>query len=302
MPDPWTLYWQADRLDSADALKSSGDYDAIRACWADFASVIGAGAQVLDLATGNGTVPAALLAADSSLKITGVDRADIDPHRYVASSGDLSSVEFRGGVDILELPFDDAVFDAVTSQFGIEYAALDAAIPESLRVLKPGGAVQFILHRSDSEVVEPSRLRRAEMDALLADGGVLQELRAFVKGATSLQQLEQAGQSHLDSEVQQSAGVSGQIFGGVKQVIEHMRVGRKRDAAELCETMLLRLGADRQRLLALEAVGRDQAGFDELQTALENAGVQTLEAGPLCGTASGDDEFVIGWLYRGRKN
>lgn len=297
--DPWTLYWQADRLDSAEAVRPDSGEECIRGAWAEFAAALDDGAGVLDLATGNGSVPAALLGAKSDLRIHGVDRADIDPLRFLQSPGPLNSVTFRGGMDICSLPFADASFDAITSQFGIEYAPLDRAVAEAARVLRAGGSMQLLLHRAASEIVAPAAARQAEMSALLASGGVLPRLRAYVAGELELQTLEAAGQHHRESGSASTKGITGQIFAGVNQAIEHMQKGDRRSAVQLCETMILRLGADRDRLRALRAAALDAAGFDVLLSMLETAGIDTVSSGEL--RVEGHGEFVIGWLYRGRK-
>jgi ubiquinone/menaquinone biosynthesis C-methylase UbiE len=299
MQDPWTLYWQADRLDSADAIQSPADYESIRRWWRELATALPTGATVLDVATGNGTVPAALLEANPGLQVTGADRAAIDPLRYLENPGLLTNVDFRGQVDICSMPFEDNTFDVVSSQFGIEYAPLSLASTEALRVLGSGGQLQFLMHCGDSEIVQPAKSRRAEMDALLAEAGVLSRLKEYVSGELPEAELEAAGQAHMSSGISRTQGITGQIFGGVNQVIGYIQSDDRRSAAELCATMLLRLDADRDRLKALEASALDQQGFDKFVADLEKVGVVTDVCGVLRANEGGDDEFVIGWKYRG---
>ena len=167
-------------------------------------------------------------------------------------------------------------------------------------MLRNGGVLQLLMHCDDSEIVQPARSRRAEMSALLADTGVLLKLRDYVSGATTLDELEAVGKAHLESGDVQTQGITGQIFSGVNRVIGFVQSGDRRAAAELCETMLLRLGADRDRLRALEAAAIDKKGFDEFVSRLESAGIHTEVAEAL--HATDDEEFVIGWTYRGRKS
>jgi len=300
-PDPWTLYWQTDRLDSVDAIRSAGDADAIRAYWAELALSMIPGASVLDLATGNGTVPSALLSANAELQVTGVDQADIDPMRFLSSPGELAAADFQSNTDICSLPFDDSVFDAVTSQFGIEYAPANAAFGEAVRVLATGGELRLLMHHAASGIVEPAAIRQREMEALLADEGVLQILRALVKGQATEADLEAAGQAFVASEVTPTPGIGGQIFQGVNGVIEFLQNHDRRAGAELCETMLLRLTADSARLRQLQNAALTQQDFEETVTRLEAAGVSTAEAAALHANVNGDDAFVFGWRYSGNK-
>jgi ubiquinone/menaquinone biosynthesis C-methylase UbiE len=301
MNEPWTLYWQADRLDSAEANYSADDAAAIHAFWRSLAAAMPAGGTVIDLATGNGTVPAALLGENPDLVITGVDMADIDPVRFLSTPGVLASVDFRGGTDICSLPFDDGSFDAATSQFGIEYTPLEQTIPEAVRVIVGGGVVQLLMHRASSEIVAPAVTRRFEMEALLADDGVLQKLAVFVADDTPADELEAAGEAHLASDVTRTAGITGQIFEGINQAIKLVTTSNRQGARELCATMQMRLAADRDRLQFLEDCALDESGFDAVVKLLEANGVSTEAAGELHAGAGTADDFVIGWQYRGRK-
>ena len=301
MSDPWTLYWQSDRLDSAEAVRSADDAAAIHAFWRSLAVATHAGGTVVDLATGNGTVPAALLGENPDLVITGVDMADIDPVRFLSTPGALASVDFRGGIDICSLPFDDGSFNAATSQFGIEYTPLEQTIPEAVRVIVRGGIVQLLMHRESSEIVAPAATRRFEMDALLADDGVLQKLAVYVADDTPADDLEAAGEAHLASDVARTPGISGQIFEGINQVINLVTTSNRQGARELCATMQMRLAADRDRLQFLEDCALDKPGFDEVIKLLEANGLGTEAAGELHAGAGTEDDFVIGWQYRGRK-
>ena len=302
MQDPWSLYWQSDCLDSCVVTKSKEDSLAIAAFWEQLAMQLENGAQVLDLATGNGTVPAALLNANDSLKVTGVDRASIDPLRYLSKPGVLDKVQFRADIDICDLPFDDALFDAVTSQFGLEYAPLDQGIPELMRVAGRGSRIQLVMHHADSEIVGPARLKRDEMETLLADGGVVPTLRAFLDGEQSNEALEAAGQAHLSSAVRRTTPVSGQIFEGVKRVITSVNRGDMPAANELCDGMTMRLTADRDRLRQLDNAALDAERFQAAVKMLEDSGARTGVATTLCSNDTGDDDHLIGWQYCGVKS
>ena len=205
-------------------------------------------------------------------------------------------------LDICSLPFDDGAFDVVTSQYGIEYAPADNAFAEAVRVLAGGGELGLLMHHEDSEIVVPASIRRREMEALLADDGVLQKLRAVVNGQGTEAELEAAGQTFIESGVTPTQGISGQIFQGINSVIENLRKGERRAGAELCETMLLRLTADNERLRLLQEAALSQRDFDDIVERLEAAGVKASKACSLCANSGSDDEFIIGWQYRGKKN
>jgi len=103
---------------------------------------IKAGQKVLDLACGTGVV--AVTASRLGAQVTGLDLSPVllERARYNAElSG--QTIELLEG-DAEALPFDDASFDVVISQFGHMFAPRPALVfKEMLRVLRPGGRMAF---------------------------------------------------------------------------------------------------------------------------------------------------------------
>ncbi len=103
---------------------------------------IRAGTDVLDVACGTGVV--SVTAARRGARVTALD---LTPEllEYARENARIAgvTVDFHQG-DVEQLPFDDATFDAVVSQFGHIFAPRpDVATAEMLRVLKPGGTIAF---------------------------------------------------------------------------------------------------------------------------------------------------------------
>ena len=101
-----------------------------------------AGQRVLDVACGTGVV--AVTCARRGARTTGLD---LTPELLARARENAEiaqvDVDFHLG-DVEELPFEDAMFDVVVSQFGHMFAPRpDVAIGQMLRVLKPGGTIAF---------------------------------------------------------------------------------------------------------------------------------------------------------------
>lgn len=100
------------------------------------------GQQVLDAACGTGVV--AVTAARIGADVTGLD---LTPELLVRARENASIagvvITWHEG-DVEALPFRDASFDVVLSQFGHMFAPRpDVAVRELLRVLRPGGTIAF---------------------------------------------------------------------------------------------------------------------------------------------------------------
>jgi SAM-dependent methyltransferase len=139
-----------------------------RAMWASFAPMamfttpvaahvvrfagIAAGETVLDVGTGTGVV--AITAARAGAHVTALD---LTPELLVQArengriAGHEDIVWTEG--DAEQLPYADASFDVVLSQFGHMFAPrAEVAIAEMRRVLKPGGRIVFATWPPDEAV------------------------------------------------------------------------------------------------------------------------------------------------------
>ncbi len=99
--------------------------------------------RVLEVAAGTGVLTRALLASlPASVELVATDLNQPMLER-AAAVGTARAVEWRQA-DALQLPFEDASFDAVVCQFGAMFFPDRAkAYAEAKRVLKPGGLFAF---------------------------------------------------------------------------------------------------------------------------------------------------------------
>ena len=104
---------------------------------------VGASERVPDVGTGTGAV--AVTAARAGARVTALDLTPelLGQARENARIAGLDDIAWTEG-DAERLPFPDASFDLVLSQFGHMFAPRpDIAIAEMRRVLTPGGRVAF---------------------------------------------------------------------------------------------------------------------------------------------------------------
>jgi ubiquinone/menaquinone biosynthesis C-methylase UbiE len=166
------VFWQSDQLQSCVPAGEAVDSSQLSIRWRRFFAALPAAARVLDLGTGNGSV-AVEAAAISREKIQpfsihGIDLAAIDPSRFVTSAAVLlQDIEFQGHTPMERLPFADNCFDAVVSQYGLEYSDMGQSIGEAMRVLRSSGRFQFLLHADDGVLKNRCQLQRQQAEALL---------------------------------------------------------------------------------------------------------------------------------------
>src|SRR5690606_28096091 len=182
----WSRYWKQDVLHSLPG-SFSGNYSGrIERFWLDNFAGLGSARRMLDIATGNGAIPQLACAhcagrPAGTPRIDAIDLAQISP-AWVASqpASCRDALHFHAGVSAESLPFADAAFDLVTSQYGIEYCDDARTAPEVARVLAPGGRVALLLHHAGSRLAEVAREELRLSDWLLRPGGFLDDLEAIV--------------------------------------------------------------------------------------------------------------------------
>lgn len=316
----WTLFWQSDQLDSCVPVADPGAGDRLRSVWRAFFDSLPAGARILDLGTGNGSLASQAVEVSRSkpaaFSVEGVDLADVDPARFVSSATDLlREVRFHPGTPMEALPFPDERFDAVCSQYGIEYSDTGASLPETLRVLRPGGGFRFLLHAASGVLKDRCRTQRRQARAIL-DSDLFPRLEDMLEKIVRAER--QRNPETLETATQAIAAlkavlddlergfpdtedrsVADNLFAAVRRL---PGLRRSHDLAAL--TGMARgirelLLAQEKRLQAMEEAALDRAAAKRLVDALRDIGAErvTLEHA----TAGASDTRVGYWLH-GRKS
>ncbi len=109
---------------------------------AEVAAAAPTGAAVLDAGAGSGRLLVELARARPDLELSGVDlEADMiaRAEHNVRAAGQRDRIALKVG-DVADLPYPDAAFDLVVSTLSMHHwAAVESAVGELARVLRPGG-------------------------------------------------------------------------------------------------------------------------------------------------------------------
>ncbi|MFT4628917.1 MAG: ubiquinone/menaquinone biosynthesis C-methylase UbiE [Arenicella sp.] len=295
----WTIYWAEDHLQSFVATDGDADKHVLNSIWQEFARSLDDGAKVLDLATGNGAVPVALLSAREQLQIDAVDQAAIDPIQFVKGVIELEAVNFHSDIDVNTLPFTSDSFDAITSQFGIEYAGLSEATAKALEVLKKNGRMSFLIHHADSAIIDSSRVKLREMEQLLKEGGLIEMVLQVLRGTIEFSELESQGAAYLDGDLVRTQAISGQVFTGIGEIANAMQTDMLR-AVNLGASIKLRLSSEHERLKQMGNAAQSDADMIEYRKLLELNGMELSTMQAIYADQS-DQKYLLAWLVQGQK-
>ena len=155
MSDYWSQYWQQGYLTSFGQ-DIQGNYSGeLKACWDSFFTSLTPNSQILDIGTGNGAIIKLGLNAkwQTNFIFHGVDSAKLAVSKDLL---DNPNVQFYPEVNVESLPFKDNQYQAIVSQFALEYIKLEPALAQLSRVLCEYGQFQFVLHDMSSIIVKPN--------------------------------------------------------------------------------------------------------------------------------------------------
>ncbi|WP_294122842.1 class I SAM-dependent methyltransferase [Sphingomonas sp.] len=167
----WTEFWNEQKEAAGCCASAPEIRRPITRHWTGFAQSLVAGSHVLDLACGTGAAGRALVAANPSLCVTGIDFAMVPACRE-------PQIEILPAIKMEQLPFADGSFDAAVSQFGFEYGAVDMASVELARVLRRGAPFSLLVHHSAGRIAKDSINHRQALQ--LISGAAMEA--AFLSG------------------------------------------------------------------------------------------------------------------------
>jgi len=291
----WDAYWTTDRLHSFGADVDPLFAQTLDRYWSGVVRRLSAGAAVLDIACGNGAVSLAMAKTaqvlGGSLAITGIDEAAIDPAKYLPQHADfLAGITFRQRTAMESLPFENATFDAVVSQFGLEFGTSGAALSEAARVLKPGGLLTFLALPAHSLAVQSAKRTVKQARYLLRDAVLFNEafriIQAFHEGDEETREEKmRTDLENYNREVEKTVGqfkvdetdVVFAIIMGLNQVFIDRKTKPGEEQMMAIETVRTGLAQYAARAQATAKAALTDSGLESLKRTITSEGFKLME-------------------------
>lgn len=204
------------------------------------------------------------------MEIDAIDLASVCPPWFEASRH--RGIQFLSGVRMEDLPFSDASYDRVFSQFGLEYSNMARALAEAMRVSRPGAEMAFVMHSTGSVLFRVGReevthygLLRRENGLLQAARGVIPWIRHVRSGGVPSQAATQARKLYNDAMLRvgevASASSAPDLLIEARDVVHSIVAGKSDTALQRLDDYSAELakGHLRSQEMLDRALGSDEA-------------------------------------------
>jgi len=306
----WDTYWKG--TDDKDSYASGGEsHPAITLFWNESLRQILeplTNPRILDIATGSGAVIEYLFnyAKDAEPDVTCVDisEAAIDSVRrtYPAVVGIVA--------DAVSVPLESRRYELVTSQFGIEYAGLDA-VDEAARLVAPGGALAVLMHIRPGLIFDECRAALDAVRRLQKSEFIERSLEFFEAGFAAVQgadraPYEQAG-LNLNPAIEEvqsilsetGDGVAGgriaRLFSDVGRFHKRIQFYEPKEVIEWLRTMHREFTEYEARMASMCSAAIDRETFHDIERRLQKHGLSIVQGEPLLADNSA---LPVAWALR----
>lgn len=271
----WSEYWQQDSADGEVFVNAKGGaHPALQSFWTSVFAAQTRGSRVLDIASGAGSVYAHL-PADHGFEL---HASDIAPEALATLAERIpgATTTVAGAAD---MPFDDRSFDLVLSQFGVEYAGIEA-FAEAARVVADEGRLVMLAHIEDGYIDSNNKAQLdeaivARTTDFIEQAKTLTET-AFKKGGKALVKREKAIvpaiQELAAAQRRCEQGVHVHLLAGFKQLYENRRQYDLGDITGWLDGMQGELDKAIDRLSRMRAAALSGKDTDEIHAMLERGG------------------------------
>lgn len=275
----WSDYWQHDSTGGEVFVNAEGErHPALADYWQAVFADLAPRSEVVDLASGAGSI-FAHLPNSHTFKLSAVD---------IAAEALAVLSERIPGVNTIvsglnKVPLDDQSFDAVVSQFGIEYAGLNA-FAEAARLVRPGGKLVALCHIENGYIDSNNQSQLSEAMVVRDSGFIPQALalsRVAYKGnPAALSNAEQAflpaAQAVGQAIERRKQGIHSYLLFGFRELYEKRQQYDVEDLLNWLNQMAGELDKNIDRLARMRQAALSDADMDSVVNKLIAAGLSNV--------------------------
>ena len=292
----WDTYWQG--TGDAGAYASGGvSHPAILGFWDEFFRTVRQDYStpgIVDIASGNGAVVERALAALGGVK---VEFTSVDVSAAAIANIRSRFPQVHGIVaDARSIPLDTGGFDVVTSQFGVEYAGMEA-IEEAARLVTAQGRLALLLHNQASSIHKECEEGLDAIVRLRESKFVPYAARMFQAGFDACRGADRAPYEAAAAQLapavkvlesimaQYGQHVAGNTIARLYSDVDRMHQAIQRyepvEVLDWLHRMDGELDAFEGRMASMCASALDAETFDRVCDVIRERGYTTMHAGPL---------------------
>lgn len=282
MEDKWSAFWQHENEQGECFVDKDGNkHRALQYFWQE---QLGddKNLYILDVASGAGSI----FKSSDKFNNNRLFAADISQQALQRLNKDVAAVHCIQALGH-QLPFKADSFDFIVSQFGIEYAGLEA-ISQSFKYLRPGGRLTFLCHIRDGYI---DSYNQAQLIApkYCQDIQFIDVARETVKAAFGSVRKEQVDTLNAFMQVEPKLaafknsnppGIHSHLYDGFKQLFLNRQHYQLQDILNWLQQMDMELNKITNRIAEMRRVAIDPDQIEIIVKELQSLGavnVKTLE-------------------------
>ena len=300
-PEGWSDYWEKDGAGGEVFVNARGEaHPALAEFWqAAFADVT-AGSRIIDIASGAGSV-FAHLPDGHDCRLAAADISDVALESLSQRFPDVQTLVCSAD----DIPLDDASFDMVVTQFGVEYAGV-AAFDEAARLVAPGGRFVGLCHYRDGYIDSDNRAQLDEARIVrergFIDAAIVLAKAAFTRDAARLKKAQDkfvAVATPVGEGMQRHRkGIHTHLFQGFRRLYENRRQYELADITGWLDAMRGELDKTIDRLERMRAAALAAEDVQQIRQLFEARGLEDVHCTPF---ETPGNQLPVAWELAAKK-
>lgn len=282
--DNWSEYWQNEGASGEVFVNQSGEkHQALSMFWRSKFENQSGETKLIDLASGAGSVFSELHLPETC----DLWAADISPEALKQLKKRMPAVNTQV-CSADKLPFEDRSYDVVVSQFGIEYAGIDA-FAEAARILKSGGQLVVLCHIEDGYIDSRNKAELAGAElikkTLFIEKAIKVTQALYGKDKATIEaaigEFSQVEPLFADYCQKVGTGVHVHLYAGFKQLMSKLNAYGESDVTNWLKAMEGEVDKAILRLSEMRKAANSEREMNKIVSMLrEKAGLTQVEVSP----------------------